>query len=236
MGAKAGCVEEAPLGELVSLVGVADGYRLWAATYDAWPNPLLALEQRIAAPLLGSLKGARMLDICAGTGRWMAIAAHMRARVIGVDLSPEMLGRAAEKPGLAGRLVVGDIARLPFANRAADIAICSFAVSYVPSVRQAFREIARVSRRVMISDMHPAAADAGWTRSFETAYRKCRIAHYRYSLAEIEEAAYAADLRPECNIEASFGEPERIIFEKAGKRDRFEEASKIPAIFVKTWV
>jgi len=109
-------------------------------------------------------------------------------------------------------------------------------VSYVPSVRQAFREIARVSRRVMISDMHPAAADAGWTRSFETAYRKCRIAHYRYSLAEIEEAAYAADLRPECNIEASFGEPERIIFEKAGKRDRFEEASKIPAIFVKTWV
>jgi hypothetical protein len=103
-------------------------------------------------------------------------------------------------------------------------------------VRQALREIARVSRRVMISDMHPAAMGAGWTRSFETTCRKYRIAHYRYALAEIEEAAYAAGLRPECNMEASFGEPELRIFERAGKRDRFEGASKIPAIFVKTWV
>jgi len=224
------------MGELMSLVGTGDGYRLWAATYDAFPNPLLALEQRIAAPLLGSLKGARVIDICTGTGRWMAIAAHMRATVTGLDLSPEMLGQAAAKPGLAGRLVIGDIAHLPFANRSADLAICSFGMSYVPSVRHGLREIARVSRRVMISDMHPAALDSGWTRSFETACRKYRIAHFRYALAEIEEAAYAAGLRPECSIEAPFGEPERRIFERAGKRDRFEEASKIPAIFVKTWV
>jgi len=224
------------MGELVSLIGAGDGYSLWAATYDSFPNPLLALEQRIAAPLLGSLKGARVIDICAGTGRWTAIAAHMRASVIGVDLSPEMLRQAAAKPGLAGRLAVGDIARLPFESRSADLAICSFGMSYVTSMAHAFREMARVARRVMVSDMHPAAMNSGWTRSFETACRKYRIAHYRYSLREINEAAYAAGLRPERSIEAPFGEPERRIFERAGKQDRFEGVSQIPAIFVKTWV
>ena len=143
----------------MSLVGAREGYGLWAATYDSWPNPLLALEQRVAAPLLGPLKGSRVIDICAGTGRWMAIAARLRASIIGLDLSPEMMGRAAEKPGLAGRLAIGDIAHLPFANTSADIAICSFGMSYVRSMQQAFREMARVSKRVMISDMHPAALD-----------------------------------------------------------------------------
>lgn len=236
MGAQAGFSEKAPVGKSVSSLSVRAGYRLWAATYDSWPNPLLALEQRIAAPLLGSLKGARVIDVCAGTGRWMAIAARLRARVIGIDLSPEMLGWAAQKPGLAGRLAIGDVAGLPFASNSADLAICSFGMSYLPSVRHGLREMARIARRVMVSDMHPFALDAGWTRSFETARRKYRIAHYRYSLAEIEDAAYAAGLRPQFSIEAAFGEPERGIFKGAGKEDRFEEASQFPAIFVKTWV
>jgi len=236
VGAEAAFLAKTAVGKFMSFVGAREGYGLWAATYDSWPNPLLALEQRVAAPLLGPLKGSRVIDICAGTGRWMAIAARLRASIIGLDLSPEMLGRAAEKHGLAGRLAIGDVAHLPFANTSADIAICSFGMSYVTSMQQALREMARVSKRVMISDMHPAALDSGWTRSFETACRKYRIAHYRYSLAEIDEAAYNVGLRPECSIEAPFGEPERRIFERAGKKDRFEGASQIPAIFVKTWM
>jgi ubiquinone/menaquinone biosynthesis C-methylase UbiE len=224
------------VGKSMSYVGAREGYAIWAATYDSWLNPLLALEQRIAAPLLGSLKGSRVIDICTGTGRWMAMVARLRASVIGLDLSPEMLGRAAGKPGLYGRLAIGDVARLPFANKSADLAICSFGMSYVTSVQQALREMARVSRRVMISDMHPAAVDCGWTRAFETACRKYRIEHYRYSLAEIDQAAHNVGLRPECSIEAAFDEPERRIFERAGKQDRFEQASQIPAVFVKTWL
>jgi SAM-dependent methyltransferase len=213
-----------------------EGYRMWASTYDRDPNPLVALEQRLAAPLLGSIKGARVIDLCAGTGRWMAIAARMRASVIGVDISPEMLRQAALKPGLSGHLVAGDLLHLPFRNISADLAICSFGLSYAASAQQAFRELGRVARRVMVNDMHPAAIQAGWSRSFEAGCRKCRIASYRRSLAEIEAAAYAAGLRPEYSIEGCFGEPERKIFELAGRQDRFGEMSSIPAVYVKTWV
>jgi ubiquinone/menaquinone biosynthesis C-methylase UbiE len=235
MGPEAGRPEKAAMGKPVN-VGVTEGYRMWASTYDRDPNPLLALEQRVAAPLLGSIKGARVIDLCAGTGRWMAIAARMRASVIGVDINLEMLAQAATKPGLAGCLVTGDLLHLPFRNASADLAICSFGLSYASSAQQAFRELARVARRVMVNDMHPTAIQAGWSRAFENASRKCRIACYRRSLAEIEGAAYAAGLRPEYSIEACFGEPERKIFEVAGKLDRFEEMSLIPAVYVKTWV
>jgi len=53
-----------------SAVGVAEGYRAWAATYDEEPNALLHLEQRYLAPLLpGKGDIARCgdyADICDG--------------------------------------------------------------------------------------------------------------------------------------------------------------------------
>ncbi|HTS77766.1 MAG TPA: methyltransferase domain-containing protein [Bryobacteraceae bacterium] len=212
-----------------------EGYALWAATYDRDPNPLLALEQRVAARLLGKLAGLRVIDVCAGTGRWMSIARSMGANVIGIDLSEQMLQRAAEKPDLAGRIAGGDVSRLPFHDRAADLAICSFGMSYVTCCAAAFRELARVAQRVMVSDMHPAAKQAGWTRSFETASATCRLTHHTHSFETLEAAARDAGLSSESSVEARFGEPERSIFAHARKEHLFASVSHIPAIFVKTW-
>ena len=39
----------------ISCLSPAEGYRLWATTYDDEPNPMLSLEQRILEPLLPSL-------------------------------------------------------------------------------------------------------------------------------------------------------------------------------------
>lgn len=221
---------------VIRTIGARDAWRIWAASYDREPNPLLALEQRLAAPLLGSLNGARVIDLCAGTGRWTSIVTSMRGRAIGLDISPEMLGCAAAKPGLGGRLAVGDLMHVPFANESADLAICSFGLSYVRSAQLAFREMARVARRVMVSDMHPDALRAGWSRSFERPGRKFVIGHYSRSLADIDSAASEAGLRSEFNIEACFGEPERAVFAFAGKEGRFEDVRTINAIFVKTWI
>jgi SAM-dependent methyltransferase len=223
------------MGKPVVELPAREGYALWAATYDRDPNPLLALEERVAARLLGTLAGLRVIDVCAGTGRWMSIAQTMGATVIGIDFSEHMLGRAAEKPALAGRVAAGDLSRLPLRAAAADLAICSFGMSYLDCCAAAFRELARVAPRVMVSDMHPAAHQAGWTRAFETASLTCRLAHYTHSFEALDAAAREAGLSTESSVEARFGEPERSIFAYARREHLFSSVSQIPAIFIKIW-
>src|SRR5579859_3536147 len=147
LGAKGGSAEKASLGELVVLVDVQEGYRLWSASYDHDANPIVALERRVIRGRLGILPGRRLLDVATGTGYWLTYALSQGARAFGLDLSPEMLRQAANKPGLANRLVRADMNVLPLKDSAADVAVCSLAVGYLSSIRDLFRELARVSKR-----------------------------------------------------------------------------------------
>lgn len=236
MGAETGFASETAVGKPVVELPVQESWRLWAASYDRDPNPLLALEERVAAPVLGSLAGLRVVDLCCGTGRWMTIASALGGEVMGVDLSTEMIRRAGEKQACTGRLAIGDLARLPVESGWADLAICSFGISYTQMLRAAFEEMARVARRAMITDLHPAAARAGWSRSFTTASGTFSVAHHAYSFDDLDAAADATGWSAEGSVEACFGECEREIFLRAGKEHVFDTVSKIPAIFVKTWV
>lgn len=199
-------------------------YALWSETYDSDLNPILALENRILLEHLHLKPGMRVLDLATGTGRWLQRALDARANAFGLDLSPEMLRVAASKRGLRRRLIEGSLESLPFADQSADLAICSFALGYARSPVQALAEMKRVARLVLVSDLHPEALRAGWVRSFRAHGQKYEIAHTGYSLP-------ASTWR----VEASFGEPERAIFERAGKGDHFEDASQIPAIFIGGW-
>jgi malonyl-CoA O-methyltransferase len=46
-----------------------EGYDLWSLLYDEEDNPLIALEERHFARLLGEPVGQRILDVGCGTGR-----------------------------------------------------------------------------------------------------------------------------------------------------------------------
>lgn len=213
------------------VVDAAAAYDLWAPVYDETQNPLLALESRMLRDRLGPLAGLRVVDVGAGTGRWMRWMGAQGATTFGVDLSLAMLRRA----GLKGRVAAGDVQTLPVASDAADVALCSFVVGYLPSLGQTMREMARVARRVIVSDLHSAAAEAGWSRSFRVADRVYEIPHYSHSRAALHEAAGSAGLLCEWEEEARFGEPERHIFAVAGKSSRFDEVARIAAVAASCW-
>ena len=218
------------------LVDVQEGYRLWSGSYDRDPNPVLALERRVIAERLGPLSGRCILDIATGTGYWLEFALSSGARAFGIDLYQEMLATAAKKLGLRDHLIRGDMKKmLPVKDAVADVAVCSMAVGYLPSVKSLFRELARVARRVIVSDLHEIAVQAGWRRCFEAAGRRYEIQHFEHPAKELDEMASHAGLRIDWRVSSYLGEPERIFFIQAGKEHTFEAARRIPAVLTTCW-
>src|SRR3954464_15583188 len=75
----------------------AAAYALWAASYPPHAhNPLMLAEERAMLALLpADLRGCAVLDAGCGSGRYLLHALRRNARrVLGIDLSAEMLARA----------------------------------------------------------------------------------------------------------------------------------------------
>ena len=101
---------------------------------------------------LGLRPGARILDLCTGTGDLAvaALRAQPAASVIGVDFAGEMLRLASLKMaslGLASvRLVRGDGTRIPLGDATCDAATIGFGIRNVVDPGAALGELARVLR------------------------------------------------------------------------------------------
>ena len=230
-------------------VAAAEGYRLWASTYDASPHPLLDLETDLVAPHLGSLEGKLVADIGCGTGRWSEYAVDRGARVLAIDLSHEMLLEAAAKPHLAGTLIRATATSLPLPNSIADVILSSFTISYVRQdgtlrpignrpLHAFAAETARIARpdaRILITDLHPSAATAGWKRTFRHAGQSYELAHTNYTEQQVLTAFADAGLVLEHQTEARFNESHYETFRRAGKEAAFEDACRIPAIWLGIW-
>ena len=215
-----------------------EAHRIWSEIYDESPNPLLALETRVVARLLGPLENRRFVDVGCGTGRWLNYAESRGARVFGIDFCREMLLRAAAKPGLEGRLVLATAESLPFADRMADLVVCSFVIGYLADPGFAMREVARIGApgaKIVVSELHPDAAAAGWKRGFRHNGTAYEIEHSPLPIPCLLEAAAEAGLRLDRTEVAPFGEPEREIFLRAGRDHLFQDASRVPAIWTAVW-
>jgi len=200
-------------------------YRLLAATYDEAPNPLLALERRTLEPLLPDVYGKQVIDAAAGTGYWAAHCIQSGARAIAVDFCREMLA-IGPRPA-----VLADMNQLPFRDECADVTICAFALGYAPHGLAELRRLTRPGGVILVSDVHPEALRAGWTRTFRHRDDVIAVEHEPYSLEDLR----LPGLRLTALVEPKLGEPERAVFDKAGRLHRFDEATRHAAIFVARW-
>ena len=126
-----------------------------ARRYDLLNHVLSAgLDRRWRAKAVRAMHlpaGARVVDLCAGTGDFAIAAAATapRIEVIGVDFAAAMLAIGRDKLRRAAlsdrvRLVRGDALRIPVRDGWADAATVGFGIRNVVDPAAALRDLARV--------------------------------------------------------------------------------------------
>jgi SAM-dependent methyltransferase len=143
-----------------------------AEFYDVVAAPVLdGFFSGIARELAELVPGARVLEVGSGPGRLAVKLVELAPdlRVIGVDITPEMVERAsalAARLGVGDRVEfrVGDVTSLPFADASFDAVVSTFSLHHWPDPVAGLSEIYRVLRpggHARIYDL------VDWIRRFE---------------------------------------------------------------------
>lgn len=213
-------------------VSPLEGYTLGADTWDELPSPLAALEERMLLPWIERLHPRRPMDVGCGTGRWST-----RLSAIGFDLSAAMLGTAARKPGLAGRLAVADATALPVGTGCADLVLCTLMLGHTRNPEVAMQEFARILEpggTLLLTDFHPSALAAGWRHRIRRGQQVYEFEEHFYTLDQLRSAVTGVMSCCE-TIDATMGDPERPLFDSAGRPELFPAACTRPSVLLTRW-
>ncbi|HET7338715.1 MAG TPA: class I SAM-dependent methyltransferase [Candidatus Dormibacteraeota bacterium] len=143
--------------ESVSFGRAADYYDRTRAV----PDEVMA---RLVPELTTRLPAAEAcLEVGVGTGRIAIPLVEAGVRIVGVDISAEMLGKLrAKRAGAWPQLAIADATRLPFRDATFGSAIVSHVLHLVPAWRRAVAEMVRVVRPGGVLAASRGGGGEGW--------------------------------------------------------------------------
>jgi ubiquinone/menaquinone biosynthesis C-methylase UbiE len=206
-------------------------YEKWAPIYPPVAhNPLMRAEQAAMSRYWPVVAGRRVLDLACGSGRYSRILCEQNAaEVISLDFCVPMLLQV-----LGTQRVCASMMQLPFPAATFDAVISGLAVGHANDVSVWMAEVARVLRpggTLLYSDFHPAAAQAGLTRSFKDKEDQTQTVPYRFFDVSAQlQAMSSAGLRVEVMHEVCVGAELREPF--ANSEQFYARWNGLPIIFV----
>ena len=220
----------------MSALGPSEAYTLWAPRYAA-ETVISALEYVAVESLSVDVRNRRLLDVGCGIARRMTQARESGvALAVGVDLTPRMLAEAREGELLAA----ADVRAIPVAAESFDVVWCRLVLGHVPDLEAAYAELARVCARggrVVVTDFHPDAVDAGHRRTFRSDDGVVReIEHHVHTPREHRRAAARAGLTLVHCFDRVVGETVRGFYERAGRLDAYEQQRGLAVVLALSYV
>lgn len=172
--------------------GIRAGYDAWAGSYDATPNPLVALDRRHTLALLAPAPGEAILDAGCGTGGNLRGLLAAGARPLGLDFSRGMLTVARRALGPVALAQADLTADLPVRPAAFDAVLCALVGEHLPTPATFFAEAHRAlapGGRMVFSVFHPDLASAGIEANFEAGDTEYRLGAHAHTVADYLSAA-----------------------------------------------
>ncbi|MCB1049881.1 MAG: methyltransferase domain-containing protein [Acidobacteria bacterium] len=138
-----------------------EGYNRWAEAYDAFENPLVALDQYLLPQSMPEFSGKRVLDLGCGTGRYLS---HFQKAdsVLACDFSSGMLEKARIKASSLAQVEFAEVdvnRPFPFQDQTFDFLFSSLVLEHVVDINHFFRSCFRFAApgaSLLMSTMHPA--------------------------------------------------------------------------------
>jgi ubiquinone/menaquinone biosynthesis C-methylase UbiE len=194
-------------------------YNAASDAYDSPANTFWARFGRCTIDRIEPKPGARVLDVCCGSGASAIPAAEKvgsKGSVTGVDLSEKLLALARGKASARGlkniEFRTADMLHLPFPDRHFDAVVCVFGVFFVPDMTAAVRSLWRVVKSggvLAITTWGPRFFEPGNT-AFWNAVREVRPELYKgfNPWDRIVEPAAVLSLLREAGIETANAIPD----------------------------
>lgn len=124
-------------------IKIAKSFGSASSSYDVSAR-LQRFSGKHLMPLMPNRHDLTVMDLGCGTGFFTELLSGTYERVIGVDLSPKMLGYAQENRSVNIKLVAGDAYKLPFQDNSIDCIYSNLVIQWCNPLDPAIEEIFRV--------------------------------------------------------------------------------------------
>jgi ubiquinone/menaquinone biosynthesis C-methylase UbiE len=215
-----------------------EAYKVWAQTYDDEnDNLMLHYDKIILTELISQikLKGKVILDYGCGTGRnWNDLLINNPAKLIGCDLSPEMLDKLKSKIRNAETYLMNN-EKLYFLNKNdCDVIVSTLVIAHIKNIEELFTEwnrVMKVSGDIVITDFHPDILERGGSRTFKHGNESVTIENYFHSIPEIEKLLSSFGFKIVGRIEKIIDESVKHFYERHNALHVYERFKGLPFIY-----
>ncbi len=215
-----------------------EGYKIWAESYDdEKDNLMLYYDEIIFSKLLNMTNcyAKTILDFGCGTGRnWHELVLHHPARIIGSDISPEMLTMLKNKFTGAETYLINDN-KLDFLKKnECDLIISTLVISHIKDIENLFNQwdiVLKDSGEIIITDFHPDLFSKGGARTFKFKEKSYKIANYIHAISEIEKILNRLNFKTVHIIEEIIDEKVKPFYLRKNAEHIYERFKGTPFIY-----